>query len=408
MKKSIIQSAAIILLGFAATSCSKEEMSSNNLETVNQDQMPPAVVKTVTSTYSNASKIEYAVLATNSLYNADVTTSTSSSSIVLNHTGKIRETATQITQTELPKSILDYLSGKYPNYTFDNASKKTDSLKVVKGYRVDLTYNAEKYTNFFDANGGFLAEIKGMKGKPNGMGMGPGGNGRGPGGKSDDKPAPAATITLSDLPDPVKAAITGYTFKTGVLIVDKSGAKLYHVHVEKDGTVYNFTFNENGVAVNKSSENAKGADITKATLTNIPDKIKAYLDANAKGWTLREGISISKDDVIIHYHIVVTVNGSSQTYMFDKDLNLVTNPGKGPKDNQPLPNVVVTELTRDKIPGDVINYLNTNFANWTLIKAISIIKDGTLEETEVFFSLGDKKYKSEFDGNNKFLSTKVL
>jgi len=408
MKKSIIQSAAIIFLGFAAASCSQEEMNSNTLETVNQDQMPSAVVKTVTSTYSNASKIEYAVLATNSLYNADVTTSTSSSSVILNHKGKIRETATLITQAELPKAILDYLNGKYPNYTFENASKKTDSLNVVKGYRVELTFNAEKYSNFFDANGGFLAEIKGMRGKSNGMGMGPGGNGKGPGGKSEDKPAPAATITEADLPAAVKTAISGYTFKTGVLIVDKSGAKLYHVHVEKDGTVYNLTFDEKGTAIKRSSENAKGADITKATLTNIPDKIKAYLDANAKGWTLREGISISKDDVIIHYHIVVTVNGSSQTYMFDKDLNLITNPGKGPKDNHPLPNVVVTELTKDKIHSDVLTYLNTNFANWTLTKAISITKDGILIETEVFFTLGDKKYKSEFDGNNKFLSTKVL
>lgn len=408
MKKSIIQSAAIVLLGFVAASCSKEEMNATNLETETQDQMPSAVVKTVTSTYSNASKIEYAVLATNSLYNADVTTSTSSTSIVLNHTGKIREKATQITQAELPKAISDYLNGKYPNYTFDNAAKKTDSLNVVKGYRVDLTFNAEKYTNFFDANGGFLAEIKGMKGKPNGMGMGPGGHGKGPGGRSEDKPAPAATITEGDLPAKVKTAITGYTFKTGVLIVDKSGTKLYHVHVEKDSTVYNFTFDENGIAVKRSSENAKGADITKATLSNIPDKIKAYLDENAKGWTLREGISISKDDVIIHYHIVVTVNGSSQTYMFDKDFNLVTNPGKGPKDNHPLPNVVVTELTKDKIPTEVSTYLNTNFANWTLTKAISITKDGTLIETEVFFTLGDKKYKSEFDGNHKFLSTKVL
>ncbi|MEY2793844.1 MAG: hypothetical protein RJA76_1836, partial [Bacteroidota bacterium] len=271
---------------------------------------------------------------------------------------------------------------------------------------VELTFNTEKYSNFFDANGGFLAEIKGMIGKPNGMGMGPGG--MGPGGKNKDKPAPAATITEADLPAAVKTAIAGYTFKSGVLIIDKSGAKLYHVHVEKEGTVYNFTYDETGKLVEKSSENAKGADITKATLTTLPDKIKTYLDANAKGWTLKEAIAISKDNVIIHFHVVVTVNGSSQTFMFDKDLNLITNPGKGPKDNQPLPNVVVTEITKDKIPADINTYLNANYTGWSLTKALSITKDGNLIETEIFFSLGDKKYKSEFDANNKFLSTKVL
>ncbi len=406
MKKLIIQSAGIIFLGFAAASCSKEDMEATSIQSVNQDQMPTAVVKAVTSTYPNATTVEYSVIATNSLYNADVKTSTTSTSVVLNRNGKIRETAVQITQAELPKTILDYLNGKYPNYTFDNASKKTDSLNVVKGYRVELTFNAEKYSNFFDANGGFLAEIKGMVGKPNGMGMGPGG--MGPGGKNKDKPAPAATITEADLPAEVKAAITGYTFKSGVLIVDKTGAKLYHVHLEKDGTVYNLTYDESGKLVEKSSENAKGADVTKATITTLPDKIKAYLDANAKGWTLQNAVAISKDAVIIHYHVVVTVSGSSQTYMFDNDLNLIVNPGKGPKDNQPLPNVVVTELTKDQIPGAVSTYLTSNYAGWTFVKALSITKDGAIIETEVFFTLGDKKYKSEFDGTNKFLSTKVL
>jgi hypothetical protein len=406
MKKSFIQSAVIVLLGFAAISCSKEDMGSTSIQSVNQDLVPSSVVKTVTSTFANATTVEYSVIASNSLYNADVKTPTSSTSVVLNKSGKIRETAVQITQAELPKTILDYLTGKYPNYTFDNAAKKIDSLNVVKGYRVELTFNTEKYSNFFDANGGFLAEIKGMIGKPNGMGMGPGG--MGPGGKNADKPAPAATITEADLPAAVKSAIAGYTFKTGVLIVDKAGAKLYHVHLEKDGTVYNLTYDESGKLVEKSAENAKGADVTKATITTLPDKIKAYLDANAKGWTLQNAVAISKDNVIIHYHVVVTVAGSSQTFMFDKDLNLLTTPGKGPKDNQPLPNVVVNELTKDKIPTDISTYLNANYAGWTLIKALSITKDGAVLETEVFFTIGDKKYKSEFDGTNKFLSTKVL
>lgn len=402
MKKSFIQFAALFLLGIAATSCSKDDMDTATIQSVNQDQVPAAVVKTVTSTFSNASTIEYSVLATNSLYNADIKTATSATSVVLNHTGKIREKANQITQAELPKTILDYLTGKYPNYTFDNAAKKVDSLNVVKGYRVDLTYQSEKYTNFFDANGGFIAEIKGMKGKSNGMGMGSGGK------RPDDKPAPAATITETDLPAAVKTAIAGYTFKSGVLIVNKDGVKLYHVHLEKDGTVYNFTFDETGKLKEKSSENAKGATVTKATLATLPEKIKTYLNANAAGWTLKEAISISKDSVIMHYHVVVTVNGSSQTYMFDTNLNIITNPGKGPKDNHPLPNVVVTELTADKIPAAITTYLNTNYAGWSLTKALSITKDGVLVETEVFFSLGDKKYKAEFDESNNFESTKVL
>ena len=405
MKKLFIQSATLLFLGMGIISCSKEDMGTTSAEVINQNAVPVAVVKTVNSTYANASTIEYSVLAANSLYNADIKTATSSTSVVLNKEGKIKEKGVQITQAELPKTISDYLSVKYPGYTFDNAAKKVDSLNAIKGYRVDLTFNAEKYTNFFDANGGFLAEIKGMMGKPGNMG--PGGMGMGPG-KNGDKPAPAATITEADLPAAVKTAITGYTFKSGVLIVDKAGAKLYHVHVEKDGTVYNFTYDENGKLVEKTAENAKGADITKATIATLPDKIKTYLDTNAKGWTLKEAISISKDGVIIHYHVVVTVGGNSQTYMFDKDLNLVTTPGKGPKDNQPLPNVVVTELTKDKIPADIQTYLNTNYAGWTLDKALSITKDGTVLETEVFFSLSGKKYKSEFDGTNKFLSTKVL
>lgn len=124
MKKSFIQSAGIILLGFAVASCSKEDVGSTSIQSVNQDQVPAAVVKTVTSTFANATTVEYSVIASNSLYNADVKTATSSSSVVLNKSGKIRETAVQITQAELPQNYIGLFKWKISKLYIRKCFKK--------------------------------------------------------------------------------------------------------------------------------------------------------------------------------------------------------------------------------------------------------------------------------------------
>jgi hypothetical protein len=94
--------------------------------------------------------------------------------------------------------------------------------------------------------------------------------------------------------------------------------------------------------------------------------------------------------------------------MFDKDFKVISKPGKGPKDNPSMPKPTITEITKEQIPAAASAYLTSNYTGYVFAKAISVSLDGTVQEIEVFISVGTKKYKVEFDAAGKFLSAKLL
>jgi hypothetical protein len=125
-------------------------------------------------------------------------------------------------------AVLTYLDSNFPSATFEHASKKTKGDKL--GYRVELIFNNEHYSVFFDATGAFLHQITGLQGKPGKKG-----------------PAPAATeIALADLPAAVKSAISGYTFKRAILVKDPNGVEIYHIRIEKVGIPYDLAIDATG------------------------------------------------------------------------------------------------------------------------------------------------------------------
>ncbi|MFM6948871.1 MAG: PepSY-like domain-containing protein [Aquirufa sp.] len=387
MKNILLNSAFILLIGMA--SCSKEDALN---PTSQSQEIPTAVVQSVTSAFPTA-QVNYTVIKSNSLYGADVQTTSSGSDkqLILDGSGKIKESSTQINQADLPKTISDYLEANFKGFTFGKAFKKTTG---TIGYRVDIQFNAERYSLFFDEAGALVSQIKGMAGKQGGKG---------------ERPAPAATqVALADLPTAVQTALAGYTFKSAVVMVDKNNVTRYHVHAEKDGIVYDLDYDSTGKLLESHQENGKGAVVTKTELTVLPNEIKTYLNTNAAGWVLKNAVIIKKDSVAIHYHVVVTVGGNTLTYMFDGNYNAIQNAGKGPKDNPTPPNYVVTELTKTQLSAAIITYLDTNYAGWTLDKAVSISKDSIVDEYEVFITLNSKKYKIEFDETGKFESARLL
>jgi hypothetical protein len=188
--------------------------------------------------------------------------------------------------------------------------------------------------------------------------------------------------------------------------IDDKGVTIYHVHAEKAGIVYELEIAASGTILESEAQEVKPI-ITKVDLTTLPAAITTYLNTNAVGWTLKNAVSVAADNVIIHYHVVVSVGATVQTYMFDKDFKLVQNAGKGPKDNQELPNFTVAEITQAQIPAAAITYLNTNYAGWTFTKAQTVSADTTVKEYEVFIAVAGKNYKVEFDGNGVFQGAKL-
>lgn len=384
--------ALVALATFA--SCSKEE-SLSPTTSISGVNVPSVVSTAVAKAFPNSS-IDFSVIAPNTLYAADVTTATKEVQAVVSSQGEIREAFTKIESKDLPAAIATYLETNYKGYQFIHASQKTTGSPT--GYRVEINYNKEFISLIFDDKGAFVSK---MAGNP-GFGPGPGMNGKG-------APSPAVSqLALTDLPAPVQVAIKTYTFKWAMAMVAPDKTTVYHIHAEKDGLTWDLDIDATGKILS-SKEMKPMPTITETDISTLPAAIKTYLDANAPaGWTLKKATSISADNVIIHYHVLVNSGTNVLTYMFDKDFKAITNAGKGPKDNPTLPKATITEIGKDKIPAAALTYLTTNYAGYVFTKAISVNLDSTIKEIEVFISVGDKKYKVEFDAEGKFLSANLL
>ena len=383
----------IALLAVASfASCSKEESLSPGT-TISGVNVPAAVSSAVAKAYPNSS-IDFSVIAPNTLYAADITSATKEVQAVVTPKGEIREAFIKIDAKSLPAAISSYLETNYKGYEFVHASQKTTGTPT--GYRVEILVNKEHISLVFDDKGAFVSKMVGNPGFEKGKG--------GKGG-----PAPAVTVlALADLPAPVQAAIKAYTFKRAMAIVAPDKSTIYHIHAEKDGLIWDLDIDANGKILS-AKEMKPMPTITEADITTLPAAIKTYLDANAPaGWTLKKATSISSDNVIIHYHVLVNSGTKVLTYMFDKDFKVITNAGKGPMDNPSLPKASITEIAKDKIPATATSYLAANYAGYVFIKAISVSLDGTVKEIEVFITVGDKKYKVEFDATGKFQSAVLL
>lgn len=385
-----------MLFAFASSvflsSCSKEEtLNPQGFTVINAANIPQAVQATIQQSFPTA-KVAYSIIQPNALYVADVTTASTETQIVLSSKGAIKEAFSKIDSTALPASVLTYLTTNFPGYDLLHASQKTTGTPT--GYRVELKYKTEFYSVLFDDKGAYVSQTTGMPGGPKG-------------GKEKGSHSPAVTnLALTDLPIAVQNALTGFTFQRSTAKIDSQGITIYHVHAEKSGVSYELNIDASGQVISSKEIPAKPV-ITKTDLSALPVAITTYLNTNAAGWTLKNAVSVAADNVTIHYHVVVSVAGAVQTYMFDKEFKLIQNAGKGPKDNPSMPDFTVTEITQAQIPATAITYLNTNYTGWTFTKAQSVAAGTTLKEIEVYISLAGKNYKVEFDGNGVFLGAKL-
>jgi hypothetical protein len=383
----------IALLAVASfASCSKEESLSPGT-TISGVNVPAAVSSAVAKAYPNSS-IDFSIIAPNTLYAADISSATKEVQAVVTPKGEIREAFVKIDAKSLPAAITTYLETNYKGYEFVHAGQKTTGTPT--GYRVEILVNKEHISLVFDDKGAFVSKMVGNPGFDKGKG--------GKGG-----PSPAVTVlALGDLPAPVQAAIKAYTFKRAMAILAPDKSTIYHIHAEKDGLTWDLDIDATGKILS-AKEMKPMPTITEADITTLPAAIKTYLDANAPaGWTLKKAISISSDNVIIHYHVLVNSGTKVLTYMFDKDFKAIVNAGKEPKDNPSLPKATITEIPKEQIPAAAISYLAANYAGYAYGKALSVSLDGTVKEIEVFISVGDKKYKVEFDATGKFQSAVLL
>jgi len=302
--------------------------------------------------------------------------------VVVSNKGVIKEEAIKIAKADLPAAVLTYLDSNFPGATFEHASKKTKGDKL--GYRVELIFNNEHYSVFFDATGAFLHQITGLQGKPGKKG-----------------PAPAATeIALADLPAAVKSTISGYTFKRAILVKDPNGIEVYHIRIEKVGVPYDLAIDATGKILKTKEVNVKAPDFIKIELKTLPAGLTAFLNANAAGFALDYAVAIAKDSIIVEYHVGVTIGTVKKEFHLDAKFQPMPNPQA--KAGHTPPSLTIKELKVTDLTAAIKSYLDTNYAGWVFVKGAMASVDASIIDFHLMIEVSSKKYIIEFDGNGAF------
>lgn len=387
MKTKISLIALVSVL--ALNACTQDQnVDPQNASTLAPQEVPVLVTQAVATVYPKMTAVDYTSLQTNSIYVANVTTPVTEAQVVVSNKGIVKEVAVKIAKADLPAAVITYIDSNFPGATFEHASKKTKGDKL--GFRVELIFNKEHYSIFFDETGAFLNQVTGLQGKPGKKG-----------------PAPAATeIALADLPAPVQAALNGMTFKRAILTKDQNGVAVYHIHVDKAGVLLSLDLDANGTVLKSKEVSQKGANFTKIDLTTLPAGLTSFLNTNAAGFTVDYAVAIKKDSIIVEYHIGVTIGTAKKEFHLDANFQLLKNqPTKG---GHTPPNVTITNLTASTLPVAIKTYLDTNYAGWALVKAASAAVDSVVKDYHVVIEVATKKYLLEFDGDGKFEKAVVL
>jgi hypothetical protein len=114
-------------------------------------------------------------------------------------------------------------------------------------------------------------------------------------------------------------------------------------------------------------------------------------------------VDISKDSIIVEYHVGVTIGTTKKEFHLDANFQLLPNPPagqSGPGHNPPA--LTITNLTTNDLPAAIKTYLTTNYAGWALVKGASAAVDNVVKDYHLIIEVATKKYMLEFDGNGAF------
>lgn len=141
MKKTIL----LLAIGFTAITANAQKMK--------EADVPASVKITFTKTYPSTKVKQWE--KENGNYEAAFAYNKKEMSVLIDPSGNITETETEIAVSELSKTIADYCAMNYAGKKIKEASKIVDTKGVV-------TYEAEidKMDVLFDANGKFIKETK--------------------------------------------------------------------------------------------------------------------------------------------------------------------------------------------------------------------------------------------------------
>lgn len=276
------------------------------------DSVPQAAIAAVLQAFPAATSLKFTPIETNRVWQAKFAIAAARMAVYVNNSGKIYEASQDTGSSDLPAILLLYIQKLYPKAIILEAGKSVKD-GVVVGYKVsiqpDPVVKSEK-TLLFDANGNIAMDMD--PGKPTGTG-------------STSQSAVSYSIGLTDLPEPAKAALTGFTFLKG-LAYTYDGKTSYNVFATKDGIVTSFVFDGSGTILKYYQETPVANQTESQALTAdiLPATIKAYLSQNYEGWTFAKGVINRQNGQIKSYLVVFMVAKSYYSAEFDAEGKLLT------------------------------------------------------------------------------------
>ncbi|GAB3557196.1 PepSY-like domain-containing protein [Spirosoma fluminis] len=220
-------------------------------------------------------------------------------------------------------------------------------------------------------------------------------------------------ITQDKLPQAVlnylSTTYAGYAFVQGVQGTDRAGATFYAVVIEQGGVRYHLHFDANGTLLpgrgHKGGPGPREANETTIAQDKLPQTILDYLNTTYAGYAFA-GAEQGADSsgVVLYYEVEITQNSKTIRLNFDATGKLLERPKGRPGGPGKPP--MATSVTQDKLSQATLDYLNTNYAGYTFVRAEqATTRDGATLYAVAITQTGTT-YFLLFDADGKFISTR--
>lgn len=288
----------------------------------------PAVLVTIyscnkeTSATGSTGNSENPVTTSNSSTIAVASDSTGSDSVYILQQcdrGFFRDS---IASSSLPDSVLNFLSGNYPGYVFQNAYVIKDSAGTTGGFVVIIRFNGKPVGLLFDASGKLERVLEQReRGDLENGGWHKGGRFDFRDGKHRD------TIAIASLPSSISSYMaTNYPSDTLVK------AYLYRdssiLVISRNDGVFATVFNSSGTFVKRVSLTPAGFLVSLPLIQvvaqdSLPATASNYLASMYPNFVFESALSITLNGVLKGYNVVIDANDTKYAVWFDANGNFL-------------------------------------------------------------------------------------
>jgi hypothetical protein len=301
MRKAIFSGSFILLISalfFSIASCNKEMSASGNGSNTGPATTPTSLTIAVASDSAGTDSV-YILQPCSRGYFRD-----------------------SIASASLPDSILNYFTNNYSGYQFKKAFEIKDSAGDVGGYVVIIGFNGKPVGLLFDSNGHFQTVLEQReRGDIDGAGWHHGGRFDDRDGRHRD------TLAISSLPTTI-ASYFSANFPSDTLLRAFRNRDSSILVITKDDGLFANLFSSAGVFIKRVTLGPQEIKFTPLQIQNIgqdslPSADQAYLEKTYPDYVFETALSVSVNNQILRYGVLLDANNTKYVIWFDAVGNVI-------------------------------------------------------------------------------------